>query len=83
MAYVFAEASQELAECIQQLNKVAETICRISENEQTCNEQLSEDDAAKLAYTVSMLKGIEAELDTVIEDVDRLALRDEDGKIFN
>lgn len=80
--YVFEIADERLAQCVEKLNEVYRITSEIRDCEKSCNRSLSSEETDKWEYTCRMLGYICDNLDTVIEDTDRLALRDEDGSIF-
>lgn len=80
--YIFEKADERLAQCVEKLNEVYQVITEIHDREVSCNRSLSASEKDKWEYTCHMLRYILDNLDTAIEDTDRLSLRDDDGSIF-
>lgn len=80
---VFEGNDEKLSECVQLLNDIYDTVDQIRNREKVRDREFTPDEEEKLEYTTFMLDGICDSLNTVIEDIDRLSLKDIDGTIFN
>lgn len=81
--YVFEEPDDRLNDCTGKLNEVYVVLEQIRDSEKGCTRSLSQAEQDKLEYTSQMLEWLCSALNTVIEDMDRLCLRADDGSIFN